>query len=36
MGEGHLVLVWGQGVFDEGVELVRVRMVPGLKAFAHG
>jgi hypothetical protein len=25
----------GQGVFDEGVELVRVWMVPGLDKFAH-
>jgi hypothetical protein len=35
VGEGVLEFVWRQGVFDEGVELVRVWMVPGLEEFAH-
>jgi hypothetical protein len=35
MRKGLLLLVSRQSVFDEGVELVRVWMVPGLKEFAH-
>lgn len=36
MRECLLLLMRGQGVFDEGAELVRVWMLPGLKNFAHG
>jgi hypothetical protein len=35
MRESLLLLVRGQGVLDEGVELVRVWMLPGLEKFAH-
>ena len=35
MRECLLLLMRGQGVFDEGAELVRVWMLPGLKNFAH-
>jgi hypothetical protein len=35
MGERLLVLMKRQSVFDEGVELVRVWMMPGLKEVAH-
>jgi hypothetical protein len=35
VGEGLLELVGRQCVFDEGVELVRVWMMPGLEEFAH-
>jgi hypothetical protein len=35
VSEGLLEFVSRQGVFDEGVELVRVWMVPGLEEFAH-
>jgi hypothetical protein len=35
VGESLLELVRRQRVFDEGVELVRVWMVPGLEEFAH-
>jgi hypothetical protein len=35
VGEHLLLFVRRQSVFDEGVELVRVWMVPGLKEFAH-
>ena len=35
MRECLLLLMRGQGVLDEGVELVRVWMLPGLKNFAH-
>jgi len=36
VGESLLEFVRRQRVFDEGVELVRVWMVPGLEEFAHG
>src|SRR5271156_5465807 len=35
MRKGLLLLMLRQGVFDEGVELVRVWMLPGLEKFAH-
>ena len=35
MRERLLLLVRGQGALDEGVELVRVWMLPGLEKFAH-
>jgi hypothetical protein len=35
VGEGLLALVRGQGALDEGAELVRVWMMPGLEEFAH-
>jgi hypothetical protein len=35
MGECLLVLMKRQSMFDEGVELVRVWMMPGLKEVAH-
>jgi hypothetical protein len=35
MRERLLLLVRGQGVLDEGIKLVRVWMLPGLKNFAH-
>jgi hypothetical protein len=35
MGESLLLFVWRQRVFDEGIELVRVWMLPGLEEFAH-
>ncbi len=35
MRECLLLFMRGQGVFDEGVELVRVWMLPGLEKFAH-
>ena len=36
MRERLLLLMRGQSVLDEGVELVRVWMLPGLEKFAHG
>ena len=35
MGERRLLLVEGQGVLDEGVELVRVGMLAGLEVCGH-
>ena len=35
MGEGRLLLVRRQGMFDECAELIRVWMLPGLEKFAH-
>ena len=35
MRERLLLLMLGQRVLDEGVELVRVWMLPGLEKFAH-
>jgi hypothetical protein len=35
VGKGLLEFVRRQSVFDEGVELIRVWMVPGLEEFAH-
>jgi hypothetical protein len=36
VGERLLALMRRQRVLNEGVELVRVWMEPGLEAFAHG
>jgi hypothetical protein len=36
MGERLLTLMRRQRVLNEGVELVRVWMEPGLMKFAHG
>ena len=36
MGQRLLALVSWQSVLDEGAELVRVWMLPGLDVFAHG
>ena len=36
MGQCLLLLMRGQSVLNEGVELVRVWMLPGLDEFAHG
>jgi hypothetical protein len=35
MGEGLLLLVRRQSVLDEGAELIRVWMLPGLEKVAH-
>jgi hypothetical protein len=35
MGERLLLLVRRQSVFDEGAELIRVWVLPGLEKFAH-
>ena len=35
MGERLLVLMKRQSMFNEGVELVRVWMMPGLEEIAH-
>jgi hypothetical protein len=36
MAEQQFALMRGQGLLDEGADLVRVRMVLELERFAHG